>query len=116
MKTVVSILAISLELLSSTCSARAAVGKAVSVCGNHIVNEQDQHGLADNSVMTTFFLVIDEVAAPKSLKSKLIQYQSDVLRSLRLGKRYCVVGIEGQTTPEGRFIRTNLLNWVVVSE
>jgi hypothetical protein len=96
-------------------SAFANEGDTLKVCGVVYESPNGVKGIADKNVMTSYELVIDEVAKPTGLNLKLINYQSDVFRSLKGGKYVCAIGIQG-SYQDTRYPTINLTQWAIISE
>lgn len=93
----------------------ASEGDAIKVCGVVYESSNGVKGIADKSVMTSYELVIDEVAEPKGQTLKLINYESEAFRALSSGQKICAVGIQG-SSQDTRYPTVHLIQWAIISE
>lgn len=88
----------------------------IQTCGTLVIGSHGQKAIADASVMTSFYLIINENIEFDSVLRNLVDYQVRILPTLQEGNRYCAVGFKAVTLPEGRFIRTDLVQWVITAD
>lgn len=88
----------------------------IHTCGTLVIGSYGQKAIADNNVMTSFYLIINENIEFDSVLKNLADYQVRILPTLQEGSRYCAIGFKAVTQPEGRFIRTDLVQWVIIAD
>lgn len=88
----------------------------VKGCGELVVREDGEKIIYDAGSMTGYVLIIDEVAAPRGVIRELIKYESNVYSQIKVGMKYCVLGLKGseETLRKGSLI--NVINFSIISE